>query len=72
MPNHALPDSSTSDHNTSDPGTSWLTELDALVERWFFEAFHGSPVARSTETWNHVHAAKDELKRRLAAFLAEI
>lgn len=45
--------------------------LDALVEHWFFEAFHGSVVARATDCWNHVHAAKDELKRRLAAFLAE-
>ena len=46
-------------------------DLDALVERWFFEAFHGSVVARATDVWNHVHAAKDELKRRLAAFLAD-
>ena len=46
-------------------------DLDALVEHWFFEAFHGSVVARATDVWNHVHAAKDELKRRLAAYLAE-
>ena len=45
--------------------------LDALVEHWFFDTFHGSLVARSTEVWNHVHAAKEELKRRLAGFLAE-
>ena len=45
--------------------------LDDLVERWFFESFHGSVVARATDVWNHVHAAKDELKRRLAAFLAD-
>ena len=44
--------------------------LDDLVEHWFFEAFHGSAVARSTETWNAVHGAKEELKRRLAAFVA--
>ena len=37
----------------------------------FFEAFHGSAVARSTETWNAVHAAKEDLKRRLAAFVAD-
>ena len=43
---------------------------DNLVEHWFFEAFHGSAVARSTEVWNAVHAAKEELKRRLADFLA--
>ncbi len=43
---------------------------DALVERWFLDSFHGSPVARSTEAWNHVRAATDELRRRLAALLA--
>ena len=46
-------------------------DLDALVERWFFEAFQNSVVARATAVWNPVHSAKDELKRRLAAFLAE-
>lgn len=45
--------------------------FEALVEHWFFEMFHGSLVARSTEVWNTVYAAKDELKRRLAAFVAE-
>lgn len=46
------------------------SQIDALVEHWFFETFHGSAVARSTETWNTVHAAKEELKRRLATFVA--
>ena len=46
-------------------------QLDGLVERWFFDTFHGSVVARSTETWNHVYDAKEELKRRLGALLAE-
>ncbi len=45
--------------------------LDTLVERWFFDAFHGSLVARSTEVWNVVHDAKEDLKRRLAGFLAD-
>jgi hypothetical protein len=39
--------------------------LEALIEQWFFESFHGSTVARSTEAWNVVYAAKEELKRRL-------
>ncbi len=54
------------------PHDTRIQDADSLVERWFFEAFHGSPAARATEVWNHVHAAKDELKRRLAAFLADI
>ena len=45
--------------------------LDDLVEHWFFETFHGSALARSTETWNAVHGAKEELKRRLATFVAD-
>lgn len=44
--------------------------VDAVVEAWFFESFHGSLVARSTEVWNLVHGAKDDLKRRLATLLA--
>jgi hypothetical protein len=44
--------------------------VDAVVEQWFFETFHGSLIARSTEVWNLVHGAKDDLKRRFAALLA--
>lgn len=40
---------------------------DILIDQWFLESFGGSRVAQSTETWNLVHAAKEELKRRLAA-----
>jgi hypothetical protein len=46
-------------------------ELAALVDRWHFEAFHGSCVARDTEIWNLVHRAKEELKRRLATHVGE-
>ena len=54
-----------------DPRAETATLLDELVEHWFFETFHGSAIARSTETWNVVHGAKDELKRRLSAFVAD-
>ena len=46
-------------------------QLEGLVEHWFFEAFHGSLVARSTDVWNAVHDAKEELKRCLAGFIAQ-
>jgi hypothetical protein len=52
------------------PTLSPMSEIDTLVETWFFQTFHGSAVARSTETWNIVHAAKEDLKRRLAASAA--
>lgn len=45
--------------------------FEGLVEQWFFEAFHGSVVARSTEVWNTVHAAKEDLKHRLTDLLAQ-
>ena len=44
--------------------------VEGLVEQWFFKAFHGSLVARSTDIWNLVHAAKEDLKHRLAELLA--
>ena len=53
-----------------DPRHPDAAAIDALVERWAFDSFHGSPVARSTEAWNHVHAATEELRRRLAALFA--
>jgi hypothetical protein len=40
---------------------------DALIERWWDDHFPGSPVASLTGAWNHAFAAKEELKRRLAA-----
>lgn len=54
-----------------DPRAETAALLDELVEHWFFETFHGSAIARSTETWNAVHGAKDELKRRLSNFVAD-
>ena len=51
--------------------TSKAEHLDCLIEQWFFETFHGSLIAQSTEVWNAVHAAKEDLKRRLSAFLAD-
>ena len=39
--------------------------LDARIERWFAEHFHGSPHMRDTETFNHVRRAVDDLKRQL-------
>lgn len=40
---------------------------DELVDRWFADSFQGSRLANETETWNLVFAAKEDLKRRLAA-----
>lgn len=39
--------------------------MDEIIDAWFAEHFSNSIVSRDTETFNHVHAAKEELKRRL-------
>lgn len=38
-----------------------------IVERWWADHFPGSPVGLVTQAWNHAFAAKEDLKRRLAA-----
>lgn len=51
---------------------SMVEKLNALIDHWRFEAFHGSVVAREVGVWNFVHAATEDLKRRVnAAFQAE-
>jgi hypothetical protein len=42
------------------------SRLDALIDAWFIERFHGAPAMRDTEAFNHAQAAKEDLKRRLA------
>ena len=39
---------------------------DALIERWFAAAFHGSPHMRDTAAFTYVRAQVDELKAALA------
>ncbi len=46
-------------------------EIEAEIESWFVETIHQSPVSRATEIFNHVRAAVDALKARLAALLQE-
>jgi hypothetical protein len=43
-----------------------------IVERWWADHFPGSPVAQTTQAWNHAFAAKEELKRRLANFFGRV
>jgi hypothetical protein len=45
-------------------------DTDALVERWWNDHFPGSVLGHHTEVWNHVFAAKDELKARLRQLAA--
>jgi hypothetical protein len=42
------------------------SKYDEIVEQWFSDSFRDSRLANDTETWNLVHTAKEELKRRLA------
>lgn len=54
---------------SSDTSTVTPTTLDEAIERWWQDHFPGSPVAQVTQAWNHAHAAKEALKRRLADVL---
>lgn len=38
------------------------------IERWFHDSFHGTSIGGDTENWNLLHAAKEDLKKRLAKF----
>lgn len=38
-----------------------------IIDEWFNSTFPGSAIAGPTENWNFLLAAKDDLKRRLAA-----
>jgi hypothetical protein len=39
--------------------------VERVVEEWFRNAIHDSPVARSTEAFNHLRQALGDLKRRI-------
>lgn len=41
------------------------SKLEAAIEAWFVEHFHGSQIAANTEHYNLVRRAVDGLKRRL-------
>jgi hypothetical protein len=37
--------------------------IEALIERWFADHFHGSPIATNNEHYQHAWGAKEALKR---------
>ncbi|KAF2991156.1 hypothetical protein OGR47_02690 [Methylocystis sp. MJC1] len=41
--------------------------VSAIVDAWFNATFPGTAIGGVTENWNFLHAAKEDLKRRLAA-----
>lgn len=45
-------------------------DINAEIDAWFATHFHNSVVSRDTETYNHVRAAVDDLKVRLAHSVA--
>jgi hypothetical protein len=47
-------------------------QIESLIEGWWSDHFPGSPIAQVTQAWNQAVAAKEELKRRLAAFLGGV
>lgn len=41
-------------------------EASAIIDQWFRDYVQGSIVARDVDTYNHVQAAVEDLKKRLA------
>lgn len=57
--------------NSSEKSETLAREIEAGIESWFVETMHNSPIARATDNFNHVRAAVDALKVRLATLLQE-
>lgn len=51
--------------STTFPAPPASDTIDDIVDRWFHVTFPGSPVAQTTEQWNFLHSAKEELKKLL-------
>lgn len=47
-----------------------LTAIDKAIDDWFTQSFNGGALARATDAYNEVHAAKDKLKTSIAALFA--
>lgn len=47
-----------------------FAKIDAVVDNWFNTATHNGPIARNTEAFAQLFAAKDGLKADLRAALA--
>jgi hypothetical protein len=50
---------------SADAHPEQAADVDATVDRWFADSFHGSIVARDTDAFNHLHAAVQKLKELL-------
>lgn len=54
------------DNKTVDPAADNPSARHRIVDEWFLDWIYGSAVARDTAIFNHIFAAKEDLKRRLA------
>jgi hypothetical protein len=62
-----MPDATDADKSAASPDPVLApSATDQLIDHWFIESFYDSLVARDTQIFNQVQAAKDELKRRLS------
>jgi hypothetical protein len=44
-----------------------LSAIDKAIDDWFVQSFNGGALARATDAYNEVHAAKDKLKANIAS-----
>ncbi len=56
---------------TSTPDIRAAPDIDAVIDRWFNDHIAGSPVARSVDAYNHLHAVLGHLGRAIAATLKQ-
>ncbi len=54
------------DNKTADSAADNPSVLRHIVDEWFLDWIYGSAAARDTAIFNHIFAAKEDLKRRLA------
>ena len=55
---------------TDEVTTSPASEVCELVDKWFAETMPNSPASASVACWNHLMAAKEDLKQRLTKEIA--
>lgn len=44
-----------------------VQKVHAIIEAWFVRHFHGNKISGDTDSYNICHAAKEDLKKRIAA-----
>jgi hypothetical protein len=44
-----------------------ISAIDKAIDDWFVQSFNGGALARATDAYNEVHAAKEKLKTKISS-----